>query len=179
MSDKVNDKRKLKKPGKNKKVKNSQLNKEWEYPDVPYMLYRLTPKSEKEFSVMGNEVLKWSECDDALKLTDYATLKRMPYDTFIRYTKRSKYLGECWEIARERVTSRRELGALKNKYNSSVVMGTMGMYDKEYKEFLKWKSDLRKDEKAAGETKIVVLEKYPNSDVVPEKKLEHRDEDKA
>jgi hypothetical protein len=78
-------------------------------------------------------------------------------------------MREAISIARQIICNRRERLGLMNKFNSSIVMGTYALYDPEYRAYRKEISQ----KEGQGESKvIVVLDKYPETETVPEKRDE-------
>lgn len=133
----------------------------------PYKLQGIAlPKSPSKVKEMIQDLLTWSEDEDALRYKDFATERNIPYDLFLKYIERTPEGRHAWQVVKERIASRREKGALKNSLNANVVMKTQALYDADFKEYEKWKANL-KQEQEQGQNTVVVLERYPETDEVP------------
>jgi hypothetical protein len=61
--------------------------------------------------------------------------------TFYEWVKRFPILKRAKDVALEAIGCRREIGALKNKYNANVMMKQQYLYDKDW-----WKSEVKRAE---------------------------------
>jgi len=132
--------------------------------------FKKVPISEAYIDRLATELLDWAlNNDDALKMSQFYLGKGISYHSFSRWLKRSKNLEEAHNSALKLLGNRREIGAIKKKYDTSMIATMMPKYDEDWKEVIEWRSKL-KEQEASNETKIVVIEKAPNSNIVPEKK---------
>ena len=76
-----------------------------------------------------------------------------------------------YESGKRFISSRREKGALRRGLAESMVMRSMPKFDRSWKELEEWRSGLRTKEQAAGKGDIkVIMEAFPSTNIVPEKK---------
>lgn len=130
----------------------------------------LCPRSDKQLQIYANEIREWANTTKRVKVDQYCDEIRVDRAVFRKWRERYAPLEEAYQQARQIIGDRREEYGLFNKFNSSIVEKTMGMYNEEYKEFLKWKAEINKHTQVNNETKIVVVDRYPSTDAVPEKK---------
>lgn len=116
---------------------------------------------------LADKMIAWSKQEGNIVLNKFIAEQGYPMSTFNTWLQRSEKLQEAYSIARTMVGCRREQGAIEGKYNPFIVMKTMPLYDHEYKAHLEWESKLKTTEQIATAQKIVVLEKFPESDKVP------------
>jgi hypothetical protein len=118
----------------------------------------------------AQEVLNWSALDTSLKITDFYLEKNIPNQVYYRWVKKYDFMKEAHETAMRRIASRREVGALTRKYDAGSVREFQALCDPEYREFIKWRSELRNKEDAQGGGTIVVhLPPTPLTAEVPER----------
>jgi hypothetical protein len=107
-----------------------------------------------------------------LKPSEFYTHKGMLRQSFENLRGNHPVLEEAHEFVKMIIGDRRETGALEKRLDAGIVSFTMPLYDKDWKELNEWRSKLKDPDQASNETKIVVLEKYPDSPLVPKKKEE-------
>ena len=78
----------------------------------------------------------------------------------------------AYRAALQIIGDRREVGGLKKKLDPGMISTTMPHYDQDWKDLAEWRSKLTKDEQEGKGNVTIVMEKFPNSDLVPEKKSE-------
>jgi len=133
------------------------------------------PISEAGLDLMGINFIKWSREDDSLVLEDFFLDRGIPEMTYRDWKKRNELFGLRYQVAKANVGSRREKGALKRSYSERMVLTSMAKFDRSWGELEEWRSGLKTKEQAAGNRDIkVVMETYPKTDVVPEKKDESK-----
>lgn len=131
---------------------------------------KLCPIPDKDISVLATQLEDFAVNTDAIKITEFLTEKRISYQVFYNCAERHPELARAIQFAKIVIGDRRERRGLEGKYNANMVMSTMAIYDPEYKNHYEWKVKLAKENKEQSETKIVVIEKYPESPMVPQKK---------
>lgn len=131
--------------------------------------FRLTPRTPAEIDMITHDLLLWCQQDDSITFGGFCEISGLVNARLYEYAKIHHGLAEAITIAKQTLANRRESRALENKYNASVVMGLHALYDPEYRA---WKKEMSQKE-GQGESKIVVvLEKYPETETVPEKRDE-------
>jgi hypothetical protein len=82
-------------------------------------------------------------------------------------------LREARDYALCALGDRREVGGLKRKYDPGIIARTQAYYSDAWRFLEEWRSDMRKADENQSEQKItVILEAFPSSDLVPNKRSE-------
>jgi len=132
---------------------------------------RKRPINIKYIEKFANDMVHWALNDpDAFKLAQYYRIRGVGGDDMERWTERYPDLKKANSYVLGILGDKREMGGLKKDYDSGMVRTMMPRYDKDWRSIEKWRSLLREQEsKAAGGTKFVVMDKFPDSDQVPAK----------
>jgi len=163
---------------KKKVIPNStqQLEKEPSKPfDEYYDLFtlRTKPVSDVFIEQIAQKLMHWAiNNEEAYKISQFYEQEGLHNEDIDRWCKRSKAMAYAKYAALRAIGNRREIGGLKKKLDSGMVSYTMAHYDKDWKDLAEWRNTLKLDADQKGETKIVVLEKYPDSKIVPAKPQE-------
>lgn len=140
-----------------------------EYKDC--FTFTFKPVNQTFIDRISMDLVAWARDNDkAVKIAQFYTSKGIHYDTYYSWIAKHPHFKMAHEMALELLGCRRELKALEKDYDSSYVANTMPMYDRKYKEMLEWKAKLKAESNENSGTKIVVMEKYQSSDLVPERK---------
>lgn len=141
------------------------------YEDYRDMLsMEMKPCSSLFLERLSEDLIKWvNESPDHLKITQFFTSRGIAISNLYKWLPKSEALQEAHAYALTVLGDKRELGALKKEYDSGMVRYTMPHYDKAWKELEEWRSKLKEDKEESG-TKIVVIEKFPDTKEVPERK---------
>ena len=144
-------------------------NNEFRYPNkYPYVaLYRLSPKSDEELANLANELLEWVERPDSIRYNDFAAMKRIPTGYMAELVRRSQYLADAVDVAKNIIGSRREKGGLYNEMNAGIVLAAAPIYDKSWKKMVEWKHSLRNKELDANQVKVIVIDKITEQSEQP------------
>lgn len=109
--------------------------------------------------------------EDILFIHEYRVHKEIPEKTWERWIDRSPELQNARTLVRDIIAMRREKGAIQNKYNGAVITKVQCVYSKEWKETEEWRASLSaKHEESKVAPIQVILERYPDSPLVPMKK---------
>ena len=135
--------------------------------------FRVKPVSDHFIDKLAQALVSWA-CDneDALKLTQFFIQRRIDISYLYRWEQRSENLKMAHEFALMCIGARREIGALKRKYDAGIVASTMAHYDKSWKELEEWRAKLRNKELEDNKTMVVVMERFPEIDSVPARQQE-------
>ena len=137
----------------------------------------LKPMSIPMLNKIANELVEWAKNDDkALSISAFHARMDIAPGTWDRWIKNSPVLEEAQEIARLHIGLRRESGAILGKYNAATIMPYMSMFKKEYKDHAEWRASLNKDQTNQLQNIKVVIERFPETNVVPPKAIEVKDE---
>jgi len=128
------------------------------------------PVNEDYIRRVATELRTWAINDkDALKVIQYRHLKAIDDKSWERWLAKYEFLRDAQKEAERAIGARREIGGLTKKYDSSMIQYSMPHYDKDWKANVEWRSNLKAEQQNAG-TQVVVIEKFPDSKLVPEKK---------
>jgi hypothetical protein len=134
--------------------------------------FRLTPRTPAEIDMIAHDLLLWCQQDDSITFSGFCEISGLVNARLYEYAKIHHGLAEAIAIAKQTISNRRECRALENKYSANVVMSLYALYDPEYRAYKKEMSQ----KEGQGESKIVVvLEKYPETETVPEKRSHDSD----
>ena len=135
-------------------------------------LYAYVPISEHGLEILGVEFVNWARDDeDALIIEDFFNLRGVPDRALRKWLERSEKFQMIYESGKRFISSRREKGALRRGLAEGMVMRSMPKFDRSWKELEEWRSGLRTKEQAAGKGDIkVIMESFPSTNIVPEKK---------
>lgn len=132
--------------------------------------FEMKPCSSLFLERLAEDMIKWvDESEDNLVITDFFHDRHIGIRNLYTWLPKSEILREAHEIVMARLGSRREKKGLKKEFDSAMVRTTMPHYDKVWKELEEWRSKLKEDKEEGG-TKIVVMEKFPETKEVPERK---------
>lgn len=144
----------------------------------PYLLKPMYDPTEPEIDYLIADLIEWSKKDTSLRADDFIFDRDMGRQRLHELMAKWPKLAEAYQAVKLRIASRREIGALLGKYNASFVLTSMPMHDKDWKDMYEWKAKLAKqDELKNTGPQIVVIERAPNSEMVPERKK--NDEEKS
>lgn len=125
---------------------------------------------EEDLDELANNLILWAQRSTSLVLSEFFTEQCIAPSTIAGYVPHHERLRIAMEIARYIVSARREKGALTGDLNAGVVMRMMHVYNPEYAAAERERLALRHEaEERAIQPAVVVLEKYPSSDLVPVK----------
>lgn len=155
-----------------KTIKNNTRNKKSatkvidQYSDL--FTFRMRPVSEAFIERLASDLVKWSiKADDALKLCQFILNKGIHPKTFYSWAKKYPTLGMAKDVALAAIGNRREIGAIKNKYNASVVMSQMSKYDPSWWKLEVERAELRARTQQKSESDIrytIVVDSYKEKD---------------
>lgn len=140
-------------------------------------LFREKPISPQGIERLAQEFIKWArEDENALKVSSFFKIKGIPMMDIERWIKKPEFwkLKLAYTEGLEIIGDRREMGALNKKLSEGMITHSMPQYDRDWKNNIEWRSRLRREEKADQQNQgpqIVVLERFPGCDLVPERSL--------
>ena len=109
--------------------------------------------------------------DDVLFMGEYPIKKGMTRTTFDEWITRCPNLQRARVFVKDIIAIRREKGALMRKYDAGTVFKMQYKYDSDWKEMEEWRASMKeKVEGSSGSNITVVMERFPNSSLVPEKR---------
>jgi hypothetical protein len=122
-----------------------------------------------EIECYAKELIEFVQDEEIIKVLEFPVSTDLSIATYKRWLDEFPVLADAHAKATFIVGSRREKFALKGKYDKVIVLKTMAMYDPEYKKNLEWEAKLRNRDEEKNATKIIVLERYPETERVPSK----------
>lgn len=126
------------------------------------------PISKHFIDRLAERLVEWArDDDDALKVSQFFIQENIHQQTVERWMAKYEHLRKAYDFATTAIGNRRELGGLKRKFDSGIVASTMAHYDKDWKKLAEWRSKLRNQEESHNGPKIVVVERFPETNVVP------------
>ncbi len=129
--------------------------------------FKLTTLGERAIMQIGREMYVWLEKNpEELKLSTYFHQLGISMRTVNKWCHRYPLFDEWYESAMDIMGNRREKLALHHEIDVSIVMRTMHLYDPGYKKSLQWMETI-KNQDNGNKQQIVIIDKYPSSDLVP------------
>lgn len=148
------------------------------YQDV--FTFKEKPVSEIYLMKLAHEMVKWArENEDALVLADFFNNKGIHRSDIQRWVGKHLFFKNAYEMTKSIIGSRREKGALLRKYDSTIVMRTMSIYDPEWKELELWRAKLKEDQ-INNEPKVIVIKEFSDGkreQISPEKEISNHNTD--
>lgn len=120
----------------------------------------LWPITNRFLTNMAQDLIEWADKDTSLIFRSFLNNRKISRNHFYRWRDKEPLLAEAHEYALEKIAERRELGGLTKSLDTGMVMYSMPMYCKEWKDSAEWRSKLKSGDLDAGGTKIVVIEKF-------------------
>lgn len=125
------------------------------------------PKTEKEQNELGHEAVEFALQESTIALADFPVSKLMSPYKFFKLCENNTYFAECIDIANGIISARlRKVAYVENP--DSYVWKMLPIHDRKFKESI---MEMRGNDKVqqANEQKIVVIERFPESSLVPKK----------
>ena len=123
---------------------------------------------------LAKELVAWLRKNpDAIKVSQFLEEKGIHQQSWTRWCNNYPVLGEANEHAKMIIGNRRELGAMTRKYDPGFTAVTMYHYCNDWVNASRLKASIANREGGLDNgQKIVVIERYPDSPLVPVKKKE-------
>jgi len=128
------------------------------------------PVSEEYISKCAAEWLQMVREEEVLLMNEYHVRKGIHPATWDQWVNRSKELRDARDLVRCMIAIRRERGGLKNQYSAQWGLKQHHVYDPEWKESEEWRARLAPKSESITQPIQVVLEKFPDSPLVPVKR---------
>ena len=131
-----------------------------------------TPVSKDYLLHYALEWVNWAITnDDALTMEGFYIIKGTQSKTVWNWMQRCSELQEAHDHVMHIIGDRREKGAITRKYDSGMIRTTMPMYKAKWKELEEWRASLsEKIAGAGGGFKLIEVERFADSDLVPTRK---------
>lgn len=129
-------------------------NSKWleDYKDL--ITFKMYPVTDAMLERLADELTKWALKEDSLTVSSFCRIKGITKKTLYRWKDRCADLDAAYNFALEQFAERREVGGLTRKFDPTFAFNSLPMYDSEWKAFVEWKANLRKENE--NDKKIVV-----------------------
>lgn len=126
---------------------------------------------------LAEKMVKWADDDDSLIFEDFLTEMGMHFESIKRWTQQCPALDVAKKYTLSRIASRREKGAMKHKYDTSMVARMMPHYSDSWKQIAEWNASLKESQDKPTNITIV-MDNVEKTSTVPERN-ERRNSNKA
>jgi adenine deaminase len=114
---------------------------------------------------LAAELYEFVKKDDVYRISQFLNYKGITSEDYYTWVEKHLCMRNAHKHAMSTIADRREIGAITGKLKENAVMPYMAMYDKDFKKFMEWKASLTKRDEEKSETKIVVIERYPDTGI--------------
>ena len=122
---------------------------------------------------LARELVAWARGDEnALKVSQFLEMNGINRRTWNRWCEKYEILRDAYEYALMCIGNRREIGVMTRKFDSSSTSLLMPFYDEDWREALSLRAKYNSPEGLSSGQKFVVIERYPDSPMVPERKID-------
>lgn len=140
-------------------------------------IWREKPISMASLDQLAQDLKDWVDKDEsAFKISQFLLKRGIWPNDIPRWRERNENFDSAYTYAMIALGNKREIGALTGKLHPGMVIASMAMYDPEWKANAEWRAKLTEKNVEGNGAQIVVIEKFPDSPLVPEKH-EARDTD--
>jgi len=154
--------------------KSNSTQKEPRYFDTYFDLFglRQKPVTDAFIDRLIEKILIWARDKKSMKISSFFYEQGIPMRTINRWSDKHQNLKDVIEDVKYMIGDRRELGAIYRKFEPGMIRTAMHLYDPEWKDMEIWRSELKakQDEKIEDKKITWLLNKFPDSKLVPEKK---------
>lgn len=141
--------------------------------------FKTMPVTERWAVKISEDLVNWAKKnEDAFKLTQFCEERGIPYSTF--KTLVNKF--PCMKIARDAavmiIGNRREIGGLKNKLNTTMVMSQMAKYDDEWWSLEQRRAKLKAESQPKSDENVrytIVVDSYADKAQPSEKEKDGKE----
>jgi hypothetical protein len=128
--------------------------------------------SERGAELLATQMIAWCEDEEAFTMNQFYRMKGIQEKTFHRLMAKFPALQDAHDFALAALGDKREIGALKHKYDTGLVGRSMAVYSNAWRWLEEWRGEMRvKANEVESQQKItVVLDAFPSSELVPERK---------
>lgn len=119
---------------------------------------------------LARELVAWARTnEDALKIAQFLAERGINRKTWSRWCDKFQILADANDFALMIIGNRREVGLLTRKFDSQSTTVSMLHYDPDWVNMFSTRAKLMHQEGLASGQRIVVIEKFPDSTMVPVK----------
>lgn len=110
--------------------------------------------------------------EDMLKISQFLEKRGINRKTWSRWCANYQVIADAHDFALMVIGNRREVGVMTRKFDSASTSFMMTMYDVDWRENVALRAKLNSPEGLSSGQKFVVIERYPDSPLVPERKVD-------
>lgn len=103
---------------------------------------RMRPVPTNIIDRIAYELVEWAKSDERYTINSFLFQKGIPKKTFYEWIERYSELKFAHEMFMLKMSDKREVGALTRKLDPSTAYNSLGKYDEEWRDYLKWKASL-------------------------------------
>lgn len=95
--------------------------------------------------------------EDALSISQFRSINFIKRATYIIWQERYPVFQEAHQFALDCIAARRESGVLNGKFNSNFILALHPLYDRDYKEYLQWKEEMKRERESEDKRNITIV----------------------
>ncbi|MFI5332598.1 MAG: hypothetical protein ACHQVS_00685 [Candidatus Babeliales bacterium] len=144
-----------------------------------FLEMKMKPMPMRMIVILAEQLIKWVDESDptkaeGLRISEFLSTHKpkISEHDYYAWIKKWPILDTAHNYALAKIAERREKGALLGYLNPNVVMRFQPIYDREVKKMMEWQASLTKKDDEKSETKIVVIERYPDTGLPSVKKVD-------
>lgn len=121
----------------------------------------MMPVTHTHLKSLAKKLYQWSDTAEGLNILEFYQAVGISKTAFHEYLDKSPELKAAHSYALDAIGTRRDVGAMKKKYDTNAVWRSQYQYGSQYREAMEFAAKLAKrdEDHDAGGTKIVVIEK--------------------
>lgn len=155
------------------KEQNKHIETEQQDEHFCFFEFRNKPYPVSKIQELSKKLIEWAKKNpDAMSIRKFFLQNDIARRDYYRWVDKYDFMRDAHEQAMYFIADRREDKAIG--HNPAVVMPYMAIYDLDYKKFAEWRASLTKKEDDKKQDIHVHIDTMPNSDLVPEKKIEEK-----
>jgi len=171
-------------PSKQKRIKRAKIvrptkkKSEWLYQYMNLLSREEIIINEAFIERFAKDYVSWAANNDkAFIVREFRLSKGIDEQTWQRWIDAFPALKEANQMVVDIIGMRREKLALEREIDTKMTTYSMPMYSKDWKELVKWRSELKQKEEDKKGNITVVMEKFSEDDRVPVRKSSSKDSD--
>lgn len=148
----------IKKPHPNTKRK-TEANKVrtwWEYRHQG--TWKMRPYTQESLIRLAQDLKEWADKETSLRINDFYNFHGIHAKVFYEMLAKCIELEEAHDYAMERIASRREIGSMTRKYDTTTIFKTQAYYDSIYRQEQERSARLKLEAEAAQNQQKVKVE---------------------
>ena len=137
------------------------------YPDL--FFFRQYPMNPEIIRRLKYDIIEHADKETTLTMNSFRLEKKIDKTYFADLVKKHKELEIAMDYMRDKIAQRRDEGATTRKFDSQFVGKSLPMYSDDWKAIEEWRANLKASDDKSGGTKIVVIDRMPNTQEVKTK----------